>query len=144
MGVRKAEVDYSKSTMAYPMATEPTPRFVDSDIDYSASTGAYPMHDARSVNTLVERVVEHIDAPVEPQFETPGPISAGMEDAVAEQRAELGLSADPSGESDAGYEARPSTLPVPGADGVDREPEVKVIAPPPRPQVRRGRRATGK
>lgn len=143
MAVNSSDVDYSKSTGAYPMPKDPTPIFVDhSDIDYSKSTGAYPMHDESSVNTLRDRLVEHVDAPVDAQFTTPGPSSLGDEDAVSVQRKDLGLSSDPSGDSDAGYEARPSTVPVPGADGVDRE--AKVVAPPQSPEVKRGRRATGK
>lgn len=101
MAVSRGEVDYSKSTGAYPMAKEPQPVFVDADIDYSKSTGAYPMYDERN---QPERVVEHLNAEVDPQFTTPGPSSTGDEQVVADQRADLGLSDDPSGESDAGFD----------------------------------------
>jgi hypothetical protein len=145
MAIKQSDIDYSKSTGAYPMPKDPTPLFIDNtDIDYSKSTGAYPMYDESSVNTLTERVVEHIDADVDPQFTTPGPQSQGIEEHVAVQRKDLGLSADPTGESDAGYEARPSTVPVPGADGVDREAEAKVVEAPEDRRVRRGRQAQGK
>lgn len=143
MAVKTTEIDYSKSTGAYPMPATPEPIFDDrGDIDYAASTNAYPMYDENSINTVTERVVEHIAAPVDAQFTTPGPVSQGTEQEVAAQRTDLGLSDDPSGDSDAGYEARPSTVPLPGADGVDRE--AKVITPPDTPKVRRGPRATGK
>jgi hypothetical protein len=127
MAAKAAEVDYSKSTMAYPMDPTPKVEFVDSDIDYSKSTGAYPMYDERNAP---ERVIEHVGSYVaDVQFPTPGPVSSGLPDVVAQQRAELGLSSDPSGGSDQGYEARPSTIPVAGADGVDREPESTMAFP---------------
>jgi hypothetical protein len=132
MGIKAdAEIDYAKSTNAYPMDKEPQPLFVDnSDIDYSKSTGAYPMYDEHVTvvpheetgGVAIERVVEHVGSETaEVRFSTPGPTSSGPEELVTAQRAEMGLSADPTGESDAGYEARPSSIAVPGADGVDRD-----------------------
>jgi hypothetical protein len=121
MGITtNGDVDFSKSTGAYPMDKEPQPLFVDADVDYSKSTGAYPMYDDTS-GTPVERVVEHVGSDqASVQFPTPGPISSGVTSVVEAQRSDLALTADPTGESDAGYEARPSTVPVPGADGVER------------------------
>lgn len=140
------EVDYSKSTGAYPMPKDPTPMFVDnSDIDYAKSTGAYPMYDEKSVNTLTERVVERVGSDTaDVQFATPGPVSTGAEEHVAAQRADLGMSPDPSGESDAGYEARPSTVSVTGADGVSRDVQAKVVAGPKKRTPRKASRAEGK
>ncbi len=111
------DVDFSKSTGAFPLAKSPAPVFVDPQIDYSKSTNAYPMFDDRNDPAIL---VTHYDAPVSASFPTPGPISSGVEDHVLIQRKQLGLSDDASGESDVGYEARPSSVPVPGADGVDR------------------------
>lgn len=139
MAVQHTDVDFSKSTGAYPMEKEPKPLFVDADIDYSKSTGAYPMFDDRNAT---ERAVEHYTAEVDAQFITPGPSSSGQEDLVKVQRKDLGLSSDPSGEKDAGYEARPSSVSLPGADGVDRE--AKVVEAPQGSDVKGRRRATGK
>jgi len=136
MAVTTDDTDYSKSTGAYPMPKDPQPIFVDnSDIDFSKSTGAYPMYDEGSIGTAPERVVEHIDAPADVQFTTPGPSSQGDPDVYAQQRQALGLSSDPSGDSDAGYEARPSSQ-----LGAEPEPaETKVVEPP----RKRGTRRTG-
>jgi len=121
MAVRSgdADPDFSKSTNAFPMDREPAVILSDGGIDYSKSTGAFPMYDDRNAR---QRTVEHIGAEVHPGFITPGPQSTGAVDSVVvTQRKSLGLSADPTGESDAGYEARPTTVVVPGADGVERE-----------------------
>lgn len=147
------DIDYAKSTGAYPMDKDPTPLFVDnSDIDYSKSTGAYPMYDEHVVvgenpsgTAQVEHVVEHVGSDqADVQFPTPGPVSSGAEEAVAKQRTDLGLSADPSGDSDAGYEARPSTIAVPGADGVDRDAQTKVVDSPKKAAPRKNTQAQGK
>ncbi len=113
--VQGPDVDFSKSTNAFPMGKSPQPIFGNDVVDFSKSTNAYPMYDDRNAPQVDAR---HLSAKLDPQFVTPGPISTGHESVVVAQRASMGLSDDPSGESDAGYEARPSTIPVPGADGV--------------------------
>jgi len=131
--------DFAKSTGAYPMQSEPVPVFVDPQVDYSKSTNAYPMYDDRNDPRVT---VAHYDAPPVVSFPTPGPASSGIEDHVLAQRKAMGLSDDPSGESDSGYEARPSSVSVPGADGVDRE--VKVVEAPEKSSAKGRTRATGK
>lgn len=133
------ENDFNRSTGAYPMEKEPRTVFVDPDEDLSRSTMAYPMHDdpERLVDELAALELTKAEqaavrtagvttigltSTAEVSYPTPGPASSGLtEDRVVKQRADLGLSPDPSGDSDAGYEARPWTHPVPGADGVDRD-----------------------
>jgi hypothetical protein len=140
---------FARSTGAYPMSGEPRTIFVDRDVDYAKSTGAYPMYD----DELAARTAQGVplDVPVQVVVTTPGPVSTGDPTMVARQRADLGLSEDPSGESDAGYEARPSTVAGKGFDGVARESheqaeadaavseeaQAKTIAPPPARAVRR-------
>lgn len=163
---RDSEVDFTKSTMAFPMGADPVPIFVAADIDYAQSTGAYPMHDAPAMAAATTRVVEHIDVDgadrvvlehtvehvgsdvASEAFPTPGPVSAGVAEDYQKQRAELGLSDNPSGEADHGYEARPSTVSVPGADGVDRDhghqEQAKVVAPPAKTAPVKRTRARGK
>lgn len=163
---QKSDVDFTKSTMAFPMGADPVPIFVDGDVDYAASTGAYPMYDEPAMAAATTRIVEHVDADGADRvalvhdiehvgsddttgaFPTPGPASAGVAEAYQAQRAELGLSDDPSGDSDRGYEARPSSVPLPGADGVDRthgqQVQAKVVAPPAKAAPAKRTRARGK
>lgn len=110
MAVRstESEPDFTKSTGAFPMSATPVTVYVaDPGVNYAKSTDAFRMHDDRNPR---ERVVEHVGATVSPTFMTPGPISHGSEKETTAQRKELGLSPDISGESDAGYKARPSTV----------------------------------
>jgi hypothetical protein len=63
---------------------------------------------------MAMQILDNADGPKSTgAFPTPGPVSAGDPEHVAKQRADLGLSDDPSGESDSGW-----------------KPETKVIAPP--------------
>jgi hypothetical protein len=83
MGVtREPEIDYAKSTGAYPMDPEPANTYVDSPIDYSESTMAYPMADDP---TDAEQRLAHIGAEPVVQFVTPGPQTFGDPDALARQ-----------------------------------------------------------
>jgi len=131
MAVRRGDdVDFSKSTGAFPMPPSPAAVvFQDSEVDFAASTGAYPMHDDTTtvVGRTVEHVVEHVGSEAaEVRFVTPGPVSLGDPAEAAIQRKELGLD------------------PVPLDDQEDRQedtehdedgPRVKVIAPPATPTV---------
>lgn len=70
----RLSIDYSKSTGAFPMDPAPEWRRTDDVPDFGKSTGAYEMYDGPDARTTV---AEHVDAPVVPEFETPGPQSAG-------------------------------------------------------------------
>jgi len=148
MAASSGEIDFSKSTMAYPMGPDAEPVFLQqASPDAVKSTMAYPMYDDAKVAKAVEaakgvRTVQELTAESTGAFLTPGPVSTGALELVAEQRRDLALSEDPSGESDAGYEARPSTIPRPGADGVDRQS--KTVAPAPASQAGLRTRARGK
>ncbi len=114
---RGTDIDYSKSTMAFPMPPQEEAIFVDTDIDYAASTGAYPMYD--DLSAIPERVVEHVGSDrAEVAFPTPGPVSQGAPEVVAAQRRDLGLD---EAEEEA---AEPQRV-------------AKVIEPPPEPEVKR-------
>lgn len=129
------EPDYTKSTGAFPLSTEPAVVYEpDPGVDYSKSTDAFPMYDDRNPR---EVVAKHVDAEVKPTYTTPGPVTHGESKAAAAQRQELGLSPDLSGDSDAGYAARPST--------VTALPIKKVVdPPPPAAKPKAATQATGK
>lgn len=118
---RGADVDYSKSTNAFPMPPKEEAAYsVDTDVDYSKSTGAYPMYDDESA--VPERVVEHVGSDrAEARFATPGPVSLGDPVAVAVQRADLGLDAEDDENGDDAEDGRVA----------------KVVAAPPEPPVHR-------
>ena len=136
MAVRASdpEVDYTKSTGAFPLDTDPAVVYEpDPGVDYSKSTDAFPMYDDRPV------VPTYVDAEVKPTYTTPGPSTHGYDaKAAALQRQELGLSPDLSGNSDAGYAARPSTVTAAPA------PAKKVVDPPAVSKPKAATQATGK
>lgn len=112
------------------MATDPAVVYEpDPGVDYSKSTDAFPMYDDRPV------VPTYVDAEVKPTYTTPGPTTHGYDaKAAALQRQELGLSPDLSGNSDAGYESRPSTVTA----------AKKVVDPPAVSKPKAATQATGK
>ena len=119
------------------MATDPAVVYEpDPGVDYSKSTDAFPMYDDRNPR---EVVAKHVGAEVKPTYTTPGPTTHGYDaKAAALQRQELGLSPDLSGDSDAGYEARPSTVTAAPA------PAKKVVDPPAVSKPKAATQATGK
>lgn len=139
-------VDYAKSTGAYPTPENPTTaRMADEDVDYSGSTGAYPMQEGEGPQ-VVSQILDADGKPIDftastGAYPTIGPVSTGEQPAVIEQRAGLGLTDDPSGESDVGAPARPSTVAVPrDTEGKLAQAVADKVVQPPAPQPARGTR----
>lgn len=135
MALKQDDGGPARSTGAFPMPATPEYKMVEPAVDYAKSTNAFPMWDDRNA---AARSVEHVDAPVKASFVTPGPQSQGhVADSIKAQRADLGLSADPSGMGDAGYAARPSTVPVLGADVAADAPATAAAEGKPTPPKRK-------